>query len=137
LTKEALHLIHDGLCRRLQAEGVMVDAIYYCPHHPDDGCMCRKPQIGMIDRAVADLGIDLSRAYLVGDKAHDVELARRAGTRSILVTTGPNSREALALLQTSGTPPDYVASALDEAADWILRDVKVCRSPTGAPSRVG
>jgi heptosyltransferase-2 len=115
----------------------MVDAIYYCPHHPDDGCMCRKPQIGMIDRAVADLGIDLSRAYLVGDKAHDVELARRAGTRSILVTTGPNSREALALLQTSGTPPDYVASALDEAADWILRDVKVCRSPTGAPSRVG
>jgi heptosyltransferase-2 len=122
LTHETLRRIHAELGARLESGGARLDAIYYCPHHPDEGCSCRKPQLGMVSRAVADLGLDLSRIYLVGDKRHDIELARRLGAKSVLVTTGPTSPQALALLEAGGMPPDCVASNLNGAADWILED---------------
>ena len=82
----------DGL---LAAGGAVPDAYYYCPHHPDgvvEGyrtmCRCRKPAPGMIERAAADLGIDVSRSFVVGDKWLDVGLANQAGARGILVRTG-------------------------------------------------
>ncbi|MGH7231594.1 MAG: lipopolysaccharide heptosyltransferase II [Nitrospiraceae bacterium] len=124
LTLEALKTIHASLCARLQSRGARLDAIYYCPHHPDDACACRKPQAGMVNRAVADLGIDLLRSYVVGDQTRDVELARRIGARSVLVTTGPMSVRALALLKADDVPPDYVATAFDGAAEWIFEDVR-------------
>ncbi len=68
LTLDALKAIHANLCARLEAGGGWLDAIYYCPHHPDDKCSCRKPQTGMVSQAVADLAIDLSQSYVVGDQ---------------------------------------------------------------------
>jgi histidinol-phosphate phosphatase family protein len=70
----------------LQAAGTDVDAIYYCPHHPDHGpaCDCRKAAPGLLLRAAADHGIDLERSVTVGDAARDLEAGRRAGTAAVL-----------------------------------------------------
>ena len=121
-TTAELEAIHARLRVLLEVGGASLDAIYYCPHHPDDGCSCRKPETGLVDRAVSDLGLDPSRAYVVGDQNRDVELARRIGARSVLVTTGPTSQEALDLMKSGGVLPDHVAAGLEEAVDWIMED---------------
>jgi heptosyltransferase-2 len=121
---EMLGAIHARLREIFQAGGASLDGLYYCPHHPDDGCACRKPGTAMVERAVADLGLDLSRAYVVGDQRCDIELARRIGAKGILVTTGPTSLEALARLREEGMAPDYVAANLGEAVNWLLRDAQ-------------
>jgi heptosyltransferase-2 len=124
LTPDTLTSIHAGLQTLLQAGGARVDAIYYCPHNPDEDCSCRKPQTGMVRKAVADLAIDLSQSYVVGDQKCDVELARRIGARSVLITTGPTSVQASALMKSEGGSADYIAGGLTDAVDWIFEDVK-------------
>ena len=114
--------IHAKLRYLLGEAGVSLDAIYVCPHHPDDGCNCRKPDRGLIDRAVGEQRIDLTRSYLIGDHARDIELAKRVGSRSILVTTGAVLPEQVEGLKASGPVPDRVASSLAEAVDWLLSD---------------
>lgn len=96
---EELHNIHNKLKTLLGEKGAFVDDIFYCPHHPDKGfdgelpelkfdCECRKPKTGMIDDAVEKYNIDLSRSYMVGDSTMDLEMARNAGIKSVLVNTG-------------------------------------------------
>lgn len=118
-----LDTIHAKLRELLARHQVALDAVYFCPHHPDEQCHCRKPRRGMVDQAVADHQIDLSRSYLVGDQARDIELAHHTGIRSVLVTTGPAGLQALKDLQSRGIVPDQTAASLAEAADWILEDV--------------
>ena len=90
-----VEVAHAEMRKRLQGAGADLDALYYCPHHPRGSvadlsidCRCRKPKTGMIDDAVRDLGIDLSRSWVIGDKWLDVQLGHNAGARSILVRTG-------------------------------------------------
>ncbi|MBH0205140.1 MAG: lipopolysaccharide heptosyltransferase II [Nitrospira sp.] len=116
--------IHAKLRYLLGEAGVSLDAIYVCPHHPDDGCDCRKPDRGLIDRAVEEQRVDLTRSYLIGDHARDIELAKRVGSRSILVTTGAVLPEQVEGLKASGPVPDRVASSLAEAVDWLLTDAR-------------
>jgi heptosyltransferase II len=116
--------IHAKLRYLLGEAGVSLDAIYVCPHHPDDGCDCRKPNRGLIDRAVGEQRIDLTRSYLIGDHARDIELAKRVGSRSILVTTGAVLPDQVEGLKASGTVPDRVAYSLAEAVDWLLIDAR-------------
>jgi histidinol-phosphate phosphatase family protein len=77
-TREQLSAVTDRLAELLAAGGVVLDAIYYCPHGPDDGCDCRKPRLGMIEAACRDFAIDLAKSWMVGDKAADLELAQNA-----------------------------------------------------------
>jgi D-glycero-D-manno-heptose 1,7-bisphosphate phosphatase len=86
---------HRRLAEMLEAVNLVLDGYYYCPHHPDGVipeytrvCHCRKPAPGMVEKAVRDLGIDIDRSFVVGDKWLDVELATNAGVRSVLVRTG-------------------------------------------------
>ena len=130
LDHSTLEQIHDRLRALLEAGGASLDAIYVCPHAPDEGCACRKPGTALAERAVADLGLDLSDAYMVGDQKRDMEMARAVGAKSLLVTTGPTSAQALADLQAEGRQPDYVASGLIEAVEWIIEDVKARQSVT-------
>lgn len=119
---ETLGIIHARLRAVFEAGGAPFDGLYYCPHHPDDGCACRKPGTVMIERAVADLGLDLSRAYVVGDQRRDIDLARRIGAKGVLVTTGPTSAQALEELRQEGAVPDYVATDLGQAVTWLFGD---------------
>ncbi len=122
LSRKDLDAVHMKLKRLLDGAGVTLDAIYFCPHHPDDGCECRKPNRGMIDQAVRECGVNLDRSYLIGDHLRDIELAKRVGARSILVTTGVVSPQDAERLNVSGAAPDRIASSLAEAADWLLSD---------------
>jgi histidinol-phosphate phosphatase family protein len=70
------------------AHGAPLDACYHCPHTPDDGCACRKPAPGMIERACREHDVDLGHSWVIGDKAADIELATLAGCRAVLVLTG-------------------------------------------------
>ncbi|HBR21330.1 MAG TPA: lipopolysaccharide heptosyltransferase II [Nitrospiraceae bacterium] len=87
------------------------DDFYYCPHHPDEHCPCRKPEPEMILKARAQHGIDLKQSYVIGDKELDMLLAKSAGAKGILVLTGQGAESSNA---------DYVAKDLDEAVKWIL-----------------
>jgi len=130
LDNSTLEQIHDRLRALLEAGGASLDAIYVCPHAPDEGCACRKPGTALAERAVADLGLDPSGAYMVGDQKRDMDMARGVGAKSLLVTTGSTSAQALTDLQAEGRQPDYVASGLIEAVEWIIEDVKARQSLT-------
>lgn len=80
--------INLKLVRELKKAGVRLDAVYFCPHGPDDGCGCRKPRTGLIREAARELAIDLERSFVAGDKASDLDLARAAGIKGLLVLTG-------------------------------------------------
>ena len=131
---EALGAIHARLRAVFEAGGAPFDGLYYCPHHPDDGCACRKPGTMMVERAVAELGVELSRAYVIGDQRRDVDLARRIGARSVLVTTGPTSAQALEELRQEGAMPDHVAMDLSHAVTWIFGDVEKAADGTSRQS---
>ena len=123
ITVDQLKTIHSVLLARLEAGGARLDAIYYCPHHPNDGCRCRKPQPAMIHRAVADLALDLSRAYVIGDQSRDMALARQVGARGILVLSGQTDRKASHDVRDKTASPDFVADGLGDAVEWIFGDV--------------
>jgi histidinol-phosphate phosphatase family protein len=78
-TEEMLTQIHQKMLRELAKHGAHIDAIYYCPHHPDDGCDCRKPRPKLVLQAAEELNIDLSQSYIIGDSEMDIELAKQAG----------------------------------------------------------
>ncbi len=79
-TVEDMERFNSHLIKRLSEKGVKIDALYYCPHRPDEGCRCRKPGTGMIEKAVHDLEVDISESIMVGDRDDiDGELARRTG----------------------------------------------------------
>jgi D-glycero-D-manno-heptose 1,7-bisphosphate phosphatase len=114
-SKEDVDALHLRVERELQREGVPIAGFYYCPHGPDEGCACRKPAPGMIVQASRALHIDLSRSYLVGDKAVDVEAGVRAGVQPLLVTTGYGKKQRGGV----GAPVPVVRD-LASAADWIV-----------------
>lgn len=111
----AMHAIHDALQAELDGA---IDAFYFCPHLPCDGCNCRKPQTGMIDAAAGDLQVDLENSWMIGDKRVDVEVAQAAGVKSVLVLTGYGQSHHGTLAH----PADIVADDLLAAAAKILSD---------------
>jgi D-glycero-D-manno-heptose 1,7-bisphosphate phosphatase len=119
--------VHKLLTAELARGGARLDAIYYCPHHPSAGgppyrqdCDCRKPKPGLLLRAARDLGLDLARCWMVGDRYGDTELARNAGVRSALVLTGYGRGELEHQSAAWRYRPDLVAENLLEAVQTIL-----------------
>ena len=114
----ALERIHARMQEELGAEGGRIDACYFCPHHPHHGigpyrqaCACRKPLPGLLLQAAADLGIDLSASFMVGDKLSDVEAGLKAGCTPLLVMTGYGAAEAVGLPAGVEAFPDLLAAA--------------------------
>jgi D-glycero-D-manno-heptose 1,7-bisphosphate phosphatase len=114
-----VNLLHAHVDASLRQVGARIDGYYFCPHHPDFGeardCDCRKPRPGMLLRAARDFGIELSRSFLIGDKAIDVEAGRVAKLSPILVATGYGAAAH------AHVPADttFVAD-LPAAIDWIV-----------------
>jgi D-glycero-D-manno-heptose 1,7-bisphosphate phosphatase len=108
--------VNERLLALLAAGGVTIDAIYMCPHSPDDHCHCRKPEPDLLNDAARDLSLDPESAIVVGDKACDVELGKSVGGVSVLVTTGYGRSE-----HARGVVADYVVQDLVEAAAVIAR----------------
>ena len=111
--------VHALLKAELTRNSASLDAIYICPHHPDDGCECRKPNPGMLLRAEKDMKIDLKRSYVIGDKYVDIETAHRVGATGILVLTG-YGREQRERHKVNPQQPHFVVENLMDAVDGIL-----------------
>lgn len=116
-----LHEIHERMQKELNH--ARLDAIYYCPHHPDEGCECRKPSVFMLSRAAEEHALDLKRSFLVGDSGRDIEMGRAAGCRTALCRENlPPSIEAMQECYR----PERLFKTLAEAVDWILAEETRC-----------
>jgi D-glycero-D-manno-heptose 1,7-bisphosphate phosphatase len=127
--EELIGQVHGLLAAELERGGARLDAVYYCPHHPSVGeppyrfdCDCRKPRPGLILRAAEDLGLDLLRCWMVGDRYGDTELARNAGVRSAFVLTGYGRGELEHQSHEWKHRPDLVAENLLEAVRHIIKN---------------
>jgi D-glycero-D-manno-heptose 1,7-bisphosphate phosphatase len=117
---------HRHIADRLALGGACIDGFYYCPHHPDaviealrQDCDCRKPRPGMFTRAALELGLDLAKSFVVGDRWHDLEAGQRVGARGILVRTGYGRTEEAS--PKPGVQPAAITDNVMEAVSWILR----------------
>lgn len=110
-TEADVAAVHARLEALLAAEGARLDGVYCCPHRPEEGCTCRKPATGLVDRACAELGLDPHRSVMIGDKACDIELGSRCGMVTILVQTGYGATETCTR--------DATVADLAAAAAWL------------------
>lgn len=116
-TEEMLGKIHQKMINDLARYGAHIDAIYYCPHHPDEGCECRKPKPKLAYQAIKDLQIDSQQSYVIGDRLMDVQLARAVGCKSVMISSDPGRSE----LEDCDILPDYIGSDFESAARWIMQ----------------
>ncbi len=116
-TREDLKAIHAKLISEVGEIGVKFEGIFFCPHHPDENCDCRKPSPAGVLKFAEEYDIDLGKSYFIGDKALDVETGKRAGCRTILLATPEG---AVAMKTEEGwTEPDYILPDLHAAAVMI------------------
>ncbi len=114
-TEQDYHAFMEELYFRLKKERINFDGEYFCPHISEDNCNCRKPNIGMLEKAVLDHDIDLQESWVIGDKTSDIELGRRAGCKTILVRTGNMGRDG-----NFNTMPNHISDNLLNANLHIL-----------------
>jgi D-glycero-D-manno-heptose 1,7-bisphosphate phosphatase len=112
--------INDWMLAEVIRHGGRIDQIRMCPHHPREGCACRKPQPGMLRDAAGELNINLSRSVMIGDAVTDLLAGQAAGARPVLVRTGRGSQEA-ERLHAHGLAGVAVFPSLAEAAAAIVR----------------
>lgn len=118
-TEDDLSAVHTRLRTKLEASGVSLRAIYYCPHLPENNCSCRKPRPGLLLQAAADMDLNLKTSFMIGDRELDLLAGRAAGTRTILVSSKEvQEREDV------GQIADFVVKNLVEAANVILNQSK-------------
>ena len=118
-TAKAVEEINARLARKAARAGGRIDAFYFCPHRPDEGCACRKPAPGLLLRAARELEVDLPRSYMIGDALEDVRAALAAGCTPLLVKTG-RGKSMLAKMPEDLRARCHVAEDLADAVAWIL-----------------
>jgi D-glycero-D-manno-heptose 1,7-bisphosphate phosphatase len=114
---EHVEAIHAKIQAELGLNGLKIASFHYCPHLPDAGCGCRKPNPGMIDQALEMNDFDLAASWVIGDKQLDVDLGHNVGARSVLVRTGYGASHESLLVRDA----DIVAEDLLDAARKIVR----------------
>lgn len=109
---EQVEQVHQRLRQLLEVEQVQLDGMYFCPHSPEVGCGCRKPKTELVEQAARELGFETRQCFVVGDRTCDIELGRRIGATTFLVTGGSNDSgaEGVAVI------PDYVVAGVREVA---------------------
>jgi D-glycero-D-manno-heptose 1,7-bisphosphate phosphatase len=119
----ALQGVVDKIQMELMDENVQLDAIYFCPHHPEGSveeyaivCECRKPKPGMILQAARRFNIDLSKSWMIGDILHDVEAGNMAGCKTILIDNGNETEWELNV----NRKPTVIVKNIEEAASILL-----------------
>jgi D-glycero-D-manno-heptose 1,7-bisphosphate phosphatase len=122
-----IHEVHAGVRADMEAGGARLDGIYACVHHPSVGeppyrqdCECRKPRPGLLRQAEKELGVDLARSWMIGDRHGDLEVAWAAGARAALVKTGYGLGELAWRAARWPRQPDLVAEHVLEAVERIV-----------------
>ena len=115
-----LEKIHERMKNEFAKKGASVDGIYYCPHHPDDGCSCRKPNTGLLERAIKDFDIDVNDSFIIGDRMLDVEAGHKMGLKTVLVPEKKGLVEEE--MKESKIKSDYVCDDFYTGVRLILDD---------------
>ena len=115
-SRKDLEEINDEIITQLENKGVKISGIYYCTHHPGDGCDCRKPKVGLLRRAISDLGVKPDETFFIGDSFKDMRAALNFKAKSILVLSG---KEKVSNRSEWEFEPDYVFENLCVAADYL------------------
>jgi D-glycero-D-manno-heptose 1,7-bisphosphate phosphatase len=118
---DEMHAVNERVQALLFDKGIELDAVYFCPHAPDEQCQCRKPAPGMLEQAACERGISFESSFVVGDKESDVLLGKLAGMQALLVRTGYGAEA-----EQEGTQAAYVADTLYDAARWIVATTRSC-----------
>lgn len=95
ITDEILNQIHKKMRSELKIYNTDVDAIYYCPHKPEENCNCRKPKSGMLEKAMNDFSIDKENSWFIGDSQSDIDAAKNVGIKSYLMETDSSLLESI------------------------------------------
>jgi D-glycero-D-manno-heptose 1,7-bisphosphate phosphatase len=119
-TESAVRHIHTQMIAEIEKAGGHIDAVYFCPHHPDEKCGCRKPQPGLYLQAAQQFEIDLAASYVIGDAVADIGAALAIGARPILVLTG-RGEEHHKQMQANNHNGYVVHADLMSAVEWIWR----------------
>ena len=114
-----VNAINARMVRQVEAHGGRIDGVYVCPHRPDEGCSCRKPEPGLLHQAAAELAIDLNSSYVVGDALADMQAGLKSRCIPLLVLTG-RGQEELARAHETGVVDFIYFSALPQVVDFIL-----------------
>ncbi len=113
----AVNAIHAKIQTELADEDLKIEGYFFCPHFPDEGCRCRKPNTGMIEQASKGYEINLAESWMIGDKKLDIGMGFNANTKTALVLTGYGVKHQSTLEQ----KPDIIADNLLEAAKSIVK----------------
>ena len=116
--------VNERMIAELAAQGARVNAVYYCPHSSEDGCACRKPLPGMLERAAREHQLEVRGSWVVGDRCGDMELAFAAGCRSILVLSGYGRGEYEWHHASWGRQPEFIVENLQDAVEIILKELR-------------
>ena len=122
ISEEILETIHQKMFEEFRQDGIEFDGIKYCPHRPDDKCLCRKPQPKMIKDLARKCHIDLKTSYFVGDKISDVLTGKNAGCKTILLLSEEEEKVSLDEEDEEWPFPDFVTENISGAVEWILKD---------------
>ncbi len=126
ITAQQVEQVNEKINMLLKKFKVSIDKFYYCPFHPDfsteEECSCRKPSTEMVDNAVEEFDIDLSKSFFIGDSVADIECGMNAGMKTILVKTG-HGRETFYMLQKANKIPSFVAENFLDAGNYIMTDL--------------
>jgi D,D-heptose 1,7-bisphosphate phosphatase len=124
-TEKDVEEIHNLIQARLSKKGAQISAFYYCPHHPEANlvkyrkrCRCRKPNTGLIRRAMKDFNINAKKSFMIGDRTGDILAGRRANLKTILVKSGYGGADGQYKVK-----PDFIAASLREAVK-IIKNVE-------------
>ena len=122
ITAEQVDEVNARINFLLKEFRVSIDKFYYCPHHPDEGCSCRKPLPGMLEQAVMEFDIDLSKSFIIGDSINDIKSGKAAGVKQILVLSG-QGKASFSILQNENNIPTFVAENFLEAGEFIIKEI--------------
>jgi len=123
-SRDALDTITGNMLKELNKDGKHISGVYYCTHLPEENCSCRKPNIGLVEMAIAelekeDLNIERVRSYFVGDTIRDIQTGKASGLKTILVFSGKEKPENK---NQWISPPDFTAQDLSKAVDIIIKN---------------
>jgi D-glycero-D-manno-heptose 1,7-bisphosphate phosphatase len=116
----ALNAIHAKMHKAVAANGGRIDAVFYCPHSPDEGCTCRKPQPGLFEQIGERFGVDLKQTPVVGDTVRDLQAGAQVGCPPHLVLTGKGAEWRDRELPATFPPGTQVHESLAAFADWLV-----------------
>lgn len=121
VSRDTVDAINARMIDEIALHGGRIEAVAYCPHRPDENCVCRKPQPGLLVSLAHEYGVNLNDSVLIGDALGDVEAALAAGCRAILVLTGRGAEQLKLALEAGRTGFD-VATDLNEAIELLLQE---------------